>query len=382
MRDLVSLPKVDLHVHLEGSFRPATLREIAAQNRHFLPPALRGDRFVFRDSQEFFELNGVVRDCLVREADFRRVAYELCEDAAAQGVRYMEPSFTLGAHAVRLGEWEMPLRAVLAGLADGEAAFGVGSQLILDHVRKRPAKLAWQTLDVARRYVDRGVVGLGLAGREEYSAAPFAEVFSAARTAGLHSVPHAGEMRGADSVREALELLGAERIGHGFRAMEDPELVAELRLRSIPLEVCRLERGARTRAVPGGSPLFELADGRADRHAQLRRPDAVRHASPGRVRDGAARLRAGRRGDRRRGQGWCGSVVRRPDDQTTAAARRRRMARVVAAGWPSAWGYLSAVAVSARRGGFPQHGANEERQVRGTLGQAAGEVRIPLLAVG
>ncbi len=238
MRDLRRLPKTDLHIHLEGAIRPATLRDLALRNGRALPPALSGDTYAFRDSDEFFELNGLVRDCLADAADFHRVAYELCEDLAAQGIRYAEVSFTLGTHAARLGDWDMPLEAALAGLADGRSAFGVTCGLVLDNARKRPVELAWQTLRVAERRPGQGIVGFGLAGREDYPALPFAEVFRAARTVGLHAVPHAGEMRGPESIREALDVLGAERIGHGIGAVQDRALLVELRERAIPLEVC------------------------------------------------------------------------------------------------------------------------------------------------
>jgi adenosine deaminase len=233
-RDLGRLPAVHLHVHLESTIRPATLAEIAEGNG-LAPPPAPGP---FAGFAAFAEHGGAVRDLLRRPEDFRRVAAEFCADQAADGVRYAEVTFTAAAHGTRLGDLGMPLAAVLDGLAEGAAASGIGYGVILDHPRRRSIERAWQTLALAREHADRGVVGIGLAGREEHPVAPFAEVFAAARDAGLHVVHHAGETCGPASVREALTAGRAERIGHGIRALDDPDLVAELRERRVPLEVC------------------------------------------------------------------------------------------------------------------------------------------------
>ena len=236
-RDLAALPKVDLHLHLENSVRPSTLRELAVGNGVELPAALAGDAYAFAHFGDFFVQNALVRECLDWPEDFGRVAYELCEDQVRQSVAYAEVSFTVGAHGERLGDWEGPLAAVLDGLARGEEAFGVRCRLVLDHSRRRPVAQAWRTLEVALAHREQ-VVALGLAGDEAHPGEPFAGVFEAAAEAGLHRVPHAGEAAGPQSVREALSLLRAQRLGHGFRALEDPGLVAELRARGVALEVC------------------------------------------------------------------------------------------------------------------------------------------------
>src|SRR5690606_13676787 len=105
------------------------------------------------------------------------------------------------------------------------------------HSRRRSLDRAWQTLELARKYAEHGVIGIGLAGEETYPLAPFAKVCDAARDAGVRLLHHAGEAAGADSVREALRLGHSERLGHGIRVLDDPELVAEIRDRRIPLEV-------------------------------------------------------------------------------------------------------------------------------------------------
>ncbi|GAA3963467.1 adenosine deaminase [Actinomadura viridis] len=235
MRDLASLPKAHLHVHLESTVRWPTLREIGKANGVTFPEHLEAGH-TFGGFADFFVQNDLVRSSLRRAEDFRRIAYEYCEDEAAQGTRYAEVSFTAAAHGERVGDLEMPLVAVLEGLARGGAEFGIECRLILDHSRRRSVERAWRTLDLARRYEE--VVAIGLAGDEAHPGDPFTAVFEAAGEAGLHVVHHAGEAEGAASIRQALTAGRTERLGHGIRVLDDPDLVAEVRDRRIPLEVC------------------------------------------------------------------------------------------------------------------------------------------------
>ncbi|MDT0278423.1 adenosine deaminase [Blastococcus goldschmidtiae] len=234
MRDLSALPTAHLHVHLESTVRPGTARELADDHGVVLPPRTAS----YAGFAAFAEVNGAVRDCLRRPEDFLRVAREFCADQHAEGVRYAEVTFTAASHGERLGDPEMPLAAVLEGLAAGCAATGLEVQVLLDHPRRRSVERFARTVELAGRYRDRGVVGVGFAGHEEHALAPFAARVARAADAGLHLVHHAGETAGAGSIREALTTGRAERIGHGIRALEDPGLVAELRDRQIALEVC------------------------------------------------------------------------------------------------------------------------------------------------
>ncbi|MGH3714288.1 MAG: adenosine deaminase family protein [Micromonosporaceae bacterium] len=256
MSDLSTLPKAQLHVHLESAVRWSTLRELGAANGVPVPEHLADPAYRLEGFADFFAQRKLVLACLRRPEDFYRVACEFCQDQAADGVRHVEVSFTAAAHGERLGDPEMPLRAVLDGLAAGSEASrskasrsaaggGAGSAagalsygVILDHSRRRPVERAWQTLELAVRHRDAGVIGIGLAGDEAYPLAPFGEVCRAARDAGLRNLHHAGEAAGPDSVREALTVGLADRIGHGINAIADPSLVAELRDRGIALEVC------------------------------------------------------------------------------------------------------------------------------------------------
>jgi adenosine deaminase len=233
MRDLLRLPKANLHVHLESTVRPQTLAEMAASRGLRIPPEA-----AITDSASFFAANELVRNCLLTYEDFYRVAVEYCADEVAEGTAYAEVSFTAAAHGERLGDIEMPLRAVVDGLAQGRAEHGLPTGLLLDHSRRRPVERAWATLRLAESHASDGVIAVGLAGDEAYPGNPFTPVFEAARAAGLHVVHHAGEAAGPDSIRQAITTGRAERLGHGIRVLDDDMLTAEIVARGIPLEVC------------------------------------------------------------------------------------------------------------------------------------------------
>jgi adenosine deaminase len=233
VRDLLGLPKANLHVHLEGTIRPQTRAEMAASHGLRIPPGA-----TITDSASFFAANDAVRNCLLTFEDFRRVALEYCADEAAQGTCYAEVSFTAAAHGERLGDMAMPLRAVLEGLAQGSADYGLETGLLLDHSRRRPVERAWATLRLAQAYASAGVLAVGLSGDEAYPGDPFVAVFEAARAGGLHVVHHAGEAAGPASIRQAVTAGRAERLGHGIRILDDDELTAEVAALGIALEVC------------------------------------------------------------------------------------------------------------------------------------------------
>ncbi|SFO92972.1 adenosine deaminase [Amycolatopsis rubida] len=232
MRDLSALPKVHLHVHLESTVRPGTLKELAALHGVRVP----GKPAVFTGFRAFADRNSLTRSCLREAADFERIAREFCADEAAQGTRYVEVTFTAAAHGERLGDLGLPLNAVLKGLSEGGEEHGLRWRLILDHSRRRSVERAMKTLELAKRHEE--IIAIGMAGEERHSLAPFREVFARAREAGVHLVHHAGEDAGPDSVREAIEIGGAERIGHGIRIVDDPELTAQAAETGIALEVC------------------------------------------------------------------------------------------------------------------------------------------------
>lgn len=248
-RDLRALPKTDLHVHLEGAMRASTVVELAERYGVDLPEGLREGRYEFRDLLHFIDEWLASIACLRSPEDFRRIALEFCADEAAEGVRYAEVSLSLADHADRFTDWDAVVEGVLEGLAEGEGEHGVRSQLSIDVVRGIDLELSRRAMRVAVAHRDAGVFGVGLGGEETHPPEPYASIFDEARHAGLRSVPHAGETGGPASIRGVLDALGAERIGHGIRVLEDPDLVAELRERRIPLEVCPTSN-VMTKVVP------------------------------------------------------------------------------------------------------------------------------------
>jgi len=250
-----AMPKAELHVHLEGAIQPATVLELARRHgmRHTLPATdLEGLRrwYAFTDFEHFLEVYLVIQD-LIRDAqDFELIAYELGADMAAQNIRYREATVTPFTHTDFLRKG-LTISDILEGLEAGrlraKAEFGVEIRWVFDCPRqlsfRNPDKTydpypAERTLEYALLGRGRGVVGFGLGGNEIGAPPqPYAHAFAAAKQAGLLCVPHAGEVDGPASVWGALNELQADRIGHGVRAIEDPDLLAVLKARQIPLEI-------------------------------------------------------------------------------------------------------------------------------------------------
>ncbi len=233
-RDLSGLPLAHLHLHLEGSMRPETLAEMAAG--YGVPvPVTRG----FGSFTAFAGLYAAATEVLRTPEDLRRVVREVVEDSAADGAVWVEPQFFPPFYDGRLGT----VPEIIAMVADeGRRTaehLGVGFGLMVAADRTRDPVDA-ETL--ARQCAEAGtgqVVAFGLANDEVAGPpAPFARAFAIAREAGLVSAPHAGELAGPDSVRSALDDLGAQRLGHGVRAVEDPALVARLAEEEVCLDVC------------------------------------------------------------------------------------------------------------------------------------------------
>jgi adenosine deaminase len=238
---LARMPKVELHVHLEGSIPPASLLALSSRRGMDLPDTLAGleEWFRFRDFEHFVQIYVTICRCLEEPEDFQQLLDAVAAEQARQNVVYTEVHFTVGTHLM-FGHSASELRDAMAeGLIDAERRHGVRLRLITDVVRNVPFKWADRTLEWALEMRDRGVVALGLSGFEAtHGNEPFVDHFRAAAAAGLRRVAHAGEHAGPASIRSAHELCGAERIGHGVRAVDDPGLVAELAAEGVPLEVC------------------------------------------------------------------------------------------------------------------------------------------------
>jgi adenosine deaminase len=261
MRDLLALPKAELHVHLEGSMRASTVVELAHRYGVELPEGLREGRYEFRDFRHFIDEWVAGLACLRSAEDFQRIALEFCEDEAAQGVRYAEVSFSLPDHAEKFDDWDGPMDGALEGFALGQERFGITCRMYVDVVRGIDMALSRRAMEVAAAYRGAGVIGIGLGGEERFPPEPYASIFRDGLQRGLHSIPHAGETHGPSSIRGAIDALGAERIGHGIRVLEDPALVEAVRSRGIAFDVCPTSN-AMTRSVasPSEHPLGAMLD--------------------------------------------------------------------------------------------------------------------------
>lgn len=237
------VPTAELHLHIEGTLEPELAFALAARNGIDLPYAdaekLRA-AYAFDDLQSFLNLYYELMAVLRTEQDFADLAAAYLTRAAAQGVRHAEIFFDPQAHTAR----GVPLGTVVEGLwrvlGDSERTHGVSTQLILCFLRDESAESALATLREATPYLDR-IAGVGLDSAEVgHPPAKFREVYAAAAELGLHRVAHAGEEGPPAYITEALDVLGVERIDHGLRCMEDPELVERLVRDRIPLTLCPL----------------------------------------------------------------------------------------------------------------------------------------------
>jgi len=236
---ILSLPKAELHLHLEGSILPTTLLELT--QRHGTPDASLAaieQLYQFEDFSGFLMAFKAVTQYLQSPEDYELIAYRLMERLKSDNVLHAEVYVSVGVCLWRKQEFDAIFEGLERGRMRGERDFGVTLLWILDAVRQLGAAEARQVAELAVRYHDRNVVGFGIGG-DEGRAAPelFRDPYAYAGEHGLRLTAHAGETAGPESVWGALNL-GAERIGHGLSAGQDPELVEELAKRQIPVEIC------------------------------------------------------------------------------------------------------------------------------------------------
>jgi aminodeoxyfutalosine deaminase len=249
---VAGLPKAEIHVHHVGSASPRIVSELAARHPGTVPTDLDALRefYTFRDFGHFVEVYLAVVDLLREPEDIRLLTYEVATDMAAQNIRYAELTLT-PVTSVQAG---VPIEAYVEAVEDARVAAERDHGIRLRWVYDIPGELGLPAGEETVRYAlaphaPATLIGFGLGGPEVgVNRQQFADVFARARAAGLHSVPHAGETTGPQTVWEALRDLGAERIGHGTTAVQDPGLVAHLAERGVPLEVCPTSNIA-TRAV-------------------------------------------------------------------------------------------------------------------------------------
>ena len=233
-RDLSALPKAHLHLHFEESIRQDTLDEFALDLGRPTPRMTGFESFI-----EFDHLAQAAVDVMRSPAHLQRMVHEMAEDAASHGCVWIEPAVWLPLHRRYIGPDEQTLEILIDAAVAATSATGVGIGWMLAMNRNESVQAALEQAEIARRWAGRGVVALGLHNDESrFAPEPFAPAFELVRDTPLLRTPHAGELAGPDSVRACIEVLVADRIQHGIRAVEDPALLELLVERDVCLDVC------------------------------------------------------------------------------------------------------------------------------------------------
>jgi aminodeoxyfutalosine deaminase len=238
-RFIISLPKAELHLHLEGSIEPSTLLEL--RQRHHMDGASLAEveqLYRYKDFSGFLTAFKDVTGHLRTPEDYELITYRLMERLKSQNVRHAEVIISVGVCLWRQQDFAAIFEGLERGRQRGEKDFGVSLLWIFDAIRQFGAEKANPVLDLALQFRDRNVAAFGIGGDERGGPAEwFAAVFARGAEHGLHLTAHAGENAGPDSIWGAINLK-AERIGHGLTAAQDPELIEELAERQIPIEIC------------------------------------------------------------------------------------------------------------------------------------------------
>lgn len=238
---VVDLPKVELHLHHEGAAPPALIRQLAHEKKIDLRGIFKPDgSYDFRDFAHFLSIYEAASSVLTGPEEFRRLTWAILEQSAENGVVYSEtflsPDFCGGGD---VAAWRDYLAAIRDAADAAEAKLGITLRGIVTCVRHFGPEQAKRAARCAAETAGDWIVGFGMGGNEGVGKqGDYAWSFDCAREAGLRLTTHAGEFGGPDSVRDAVRVLGVERIGHGVRAIEDPDLVHELADRGVTLEVC------------------------------------------------------------------------------------------------------------------------------------------------
>ena len=240
---VVSLPKAELHLHIEGTLEPELMFALAERNGVELPydsvEHARG-AYDFADLQAFLDLYYAATDVLRTAEDFEELTWEYVQRAHADGVVHVEPFFDPQSHLPRGVPMADVVAGIVAGLRRGEREFGITWRLIMCFLRHLPQEDAFATLSAAEPFL-ANIHGVGLdSGERGNPPSKFAEVYARAKELGLRAVAHAGEEGPPEYIVEALDVLGVERIDHGEAARTDPALMSRLAALGIPLTMCPL----------------------------------------------------------------------------------------------------------------------------------------------
>lgn len=233
-----ALPKAELHLHLEGSIQPATACTL--MSRHGVQATVQEvrERYAFRNFPEFLETFKWLTSFLLEPRDYALIASDLGEQLLAQNVVYVEVTLSVGVMLLRKQQPGANFEALLRSVEPFERR-GLRFRWVFDAVRQFGAEAAMAVVEAARNCASKQIVAFGIGGDElQVPTAEFRKVYDRAAKLGLHRLIHAGEVGGPEKIREAIELLGVERIGHGIAAFKDPALMDLLAERKIPLEIC------------------------------------------------------------------------------------------------------------------------------------------------
>ena len=242
---IARLPKVELHLHLEGSIRPGTLEELAARKSWLKQKVAdwvserQRESYRYGSFERFLAAYVLVAQMLEAPEDYALATTRLIEWLAVQHVKYAEVTLSAGVILWKKQPLDAIFEAMAQATSEAGERCGVRVHWIFDAIRQFGADHARAVLEWASRFLSQGVVAFGIGGDEiRGPAALFVGVYRQARDLGLHVTAHAGETAGPASIRDAVELLRAERIGHGLTLLRDPSVVDVVRARGIPLEVC------------------------------------------------------------------------------------------------------------------------------------------------
>jgi len=256
------MPKVILHLHLDGSLRPETVYKWLVEQGGSVTLDEVKDKLMVdkdcRDLNQYLEKFALPVEVLQTEENIEQATFELFEDLAEQNVIYAEVRFAPSLHIKRGLSYSQIVEAAINGMEKAKQEFAIDGNLILCCMRgKENFKENFETLEVAKRYFGQGVCAVDLAGAEAlFATGEFEEVFKKARALGLPFTIHAGEAAGTESIKKALDF-GAIRIGHGVRCLEDSSVVEELVRKGVVLEVCPISN-LQTKATGEPHPIDKI----------------------------------------------------------------------------------------------------------------------------
>jgi adenosine deaminase len=241
------MPKVELHLHLEGTFKPEKVMEIAKRNNLQLPESYNSleklkKAYVFKDLFSFLDLYTLCGGVIRTSRDFEELMFDYLSDAYNQNIVHAEIAVGYPTHLGNGVPFDTIQNGVLAGMEKAKDKYGITSSIVIDIDRGGTEAEAEKILDLCKPHIGKSIVAIGLAYAENKNNNPgkFKNVYEKAHKLGLNKTAHAGEAMGADFVQEAVEVLKAERIDHGVRVLEDPSVVKLLVDKKIALTTCPL----------------------------------------------------------------------------------------------------------------------------------------------